>query len=118
MSDLVEYLQDCKGIAWDTCHKIYILMDDNQMSAMAGYGYDPLIYADQVSVKELLSRIEDWYANSCSLRFISAVKTVQGDPNEGFTDIISQGEEWEDEELCEECGIPQWIHDESEGEDA
>ena len=31
-----------KGIAFDECHKIYVLMDDEQMKLMKGYGYDPL----------------------------------------------------------------------------
>jgi len=29
-----------KGIAFDTCHKIYVLMDDGQMAQMKEYGYD------------------------------------------------------------------------------
>ena len=32
-----------KGIAFDECHKIYVLMDDGQMAQMKEYGYDPLI---------------------------------------------------------------------------
>ena len=37
--DLVyERINDCKGIAWDNCHKIYILMDCEQVDLMRGYG--------------------------------------------------------------------------------
>jgi len=42
--DLVkERVVDAKAIAWDTCHKIYVLMDDEQVELMRGYEYDPLI---------------------------------------------------------------------------
>ena len=87
-------VQDCKAITWDTCHKIYVLMDDEQVEKMIGYGYDPIIYAKDTDIKELMARLEDWYANSCGLRFISAVRTAS-DPNEGFTDLVAQGEDWE-----------------------
>lgn len=87
-------VQDCKAITWDTCHKIYVLMDDLQVEKMIEYGYDPLIYAKDSSTEELMAYLEDWYANSCGLRFISAVSTVKGDPNEGFTDLVAQGEDW------------------------
>ena len=87
-------VQDCKAITWDTCHKIYVLMDDEQVEKMIGYGYDPIIYAEDTDTEELMARLEDWYANSCGLRFISAVRTAS-DPNEGFTDLVAQGEDWE-----------------------
>jgi len=50
-----------KGIAFDTCHKIYVLMDDGQMAQMKEYGYD------------------------------------DGDPNEGFIDLIPQCADDDDE---------------------
>ena len=34
---------DARGIAFDGCHKIYIMMDDAQMVQMAEYCYDTLI---------------------------------------------------------------------------
>jgi len=96
---LLEILPDIKAIGWDTCHKIYALMDDKQVELMLGYGYgDDMIYAADVSPEMLLNTLEDWYANSCGLRFIQAVTTVESDPNEGFEDIISQGADWEIEE--------------------
>jgi hypothetical protein len=71
-----------EGIAFDTCHKIYVLLDDAQMAQMKEYG-----------------KIRDWYAESCMLRFVSAVRTVKGDPNDGFIDLIPQGADSEDDEL-------------------
>ena len=94
---LLEILPDIKAIGWDTCHKIYLLMDDKQVELMVGYGYgDDMIYAADVSPEMLLNTIEDWYANSCGLRFIQAVTTVKDNPNKGFEDIIAQGEDWEE----------------------
>ena len=91
-------MPDIKAIGWDTCHKIYALMDDKQVELMLGYGYgDDMIYAADVSPEMLLNTLEDWYANSCGLRFIQAITTVESNPNEGFKDIIPQCANWEEE---------------------
>lgn len=62
-------LPNAKAIAWDTCHKTS------------------------------LATLQEWFADSCALRFITAVHSVpEGeDPNEGFTDLIAQFEMDEDE---------------------
>ena len=63
---------------------------------MVEYGYkDDMLTKDELSTEEMMNTLEDWYANSCGLRFIEAVKTVAGDPNEGFTTLIGQGDNWE-----------------------
>jgi len=92
------YTAKAKGIAWDTCHKIYVLMDDQQMSLMRGYGYDPLISSDEMTASEMTAQIEAWYEASCGLRFISAVETNTEDPNEGFTTIVAQFADIEEDE--------------------
>lgn len=46
--------------AYDNCHKIYILEDDEDMQMARQYGYD--IFD--------IKAIEDKYYNSCPLRFI------------------------------------------------
>jgi hypothetical protein len=86
-------LDGAKGIAFDGCHKIYVLMDDEQMAEMKECGYDPLIPAEGHTTDELLSMLMEWYENSCGLRFISAVHTNHADPNAGFIDLIGQGVE-------------------------
>jgi hypothetical protein len=111
MNDLVEkfdliheYTADAKGIAYDTCHKIYILMDDNQVDLMKSYGYgdendpDTLITNDQLDSVELARVVMKWYEQSCALRFIQATRSNPTDPNEGFVDIISQFENNDDED--------------------
>lgn len=95
-----EIINEARGIAWDTCHKIYVLLDDEQMALMETYGYDPLISADEMSADKMLETLREWYDTSCGLRFIDAVRTVDGDANEGFITLIGQFEE----EDCEDCG--------------
>ena len=91
------WLYDAKGIAFDTCHKIYVLMDDEQMALMKEYGYDPLIPSEDLTHDEMLSTLKDWYSQSCMLRFINAVSTNHEDPNLGFVDLIPQGADAEEE---------------------
>lgn len=94
-------VQDAKAIAWDTCHKIYVLMDDNQVEVMRGYEYDPLITASEMSPAVMLETLKKWYYESCPLRFINAVETNEENPNAGFSDLIPQGYEGE---FCDNCG--------------
>jgi hypothetical protein len=95
---LDEYTASAKAIAWDNCHKIYILMDDEQVELMRQYGYDPLITSDEMTPEQMLEQVLDWYEDSCGLRFVNAVHTNPSDPNEGFIDIIPQGFGEDDEE--------------------
>lgn len=98
------YIRDAKGIAFDTCHKIYILMDDEQMAKMKEYEYDPLISKAEMSAGEMFETIKHWYAESCGLKFVEAVTTTPDgvDPNEGFETLIEQGaKEYDD---CVNCG--------------
>jgi hypothetical protein len=94
-------LTEAKGIAWDTCHKIYILMDEEQMAQMREYEYDPLIpishldagnpdRSDASLQRAALAQLHEWYDASCGLRFINSVRTNKEDPNEGFTSLIRQ----------------------------
>jgi hypothetical protein len=89
-----EYTDTAKGIAWDTCHKIYILMDTEQVELMRSYGYgdasDPesLITSDQLDPNELAKLASSWYEKSCGLSFVTAVYSSE----RGFVDIIEQFE--------------------------
>jgi hypothetical protein len=95
--DLVyDRIGSAEGIAWDTCHKIYLLMDSEQVELMRGYGYDPLITSDQMSTDEMFEVVEDWYESSCSLRFIEAVSTNHINPNAGFETLSPQFEDQEE----------------------
>lgn len=97
--DVREYTNEAKGIAFDGCHKIYVLMDDNQMDLMKRYGYGEdnpnyLISSSQLNPVELATVAMSWYKDSCGLRFIQAVYSDE----HGFIDIISQFEDNEDED--------------------
>jgi len=92
-----EWLPDAKAITWDTCHKIYVLMDDEQIEIMRDYQYDPILLVEDLGVKEAFQTLIRWFHQSCGLRFINAIETNHEDPNAGFTSLIAQGE-GEDEE--------------------
>lgn len=89
-AELRKYLDRCKGIAWDTCHKIYVLMDNEQMQQMREYEYDPLISSDQLTTSEMYKTVSKWYNKSCDLRFVEAVHTDRIDPNAGFVSVVPQ----------------------------
>ena len=66
---------------------------------MRGYEYDPLITKEQATPEEMFATLQEWYEDSCGLRFIQAVTTNPVDPNMGFESLIDQFEdENEDEE--------------------
>jgi hypothetical protein len=91
--DLVkERVVDAKAIAWDTCHKIYLLMDDEQVELMREYGYDPLITKEEATSEQMLTTLQKWFDDSCDLRFIDAVSTNKENPNAGFETLIGQFE--------------------------
>jgi hypothetical protein len=89
-----ERVSEAKAIAWDTCHKIYVLMDDEQVELMREYKYDPLITNVEATPEEMLATLEEWFEDSCGLRFIQAVTTNHENPNDGFEQLIEQGSEW------------------------
>jgi hypothetical protein len=109
--DVSVAIADAKAIAWDTCHKIYVLMDDAQVEKMREYGYgdeqdpDSLITKEQMTSQQMLDTVKKWYDESCFLRFVEAVETTpEGiDPNEGFTTLIEQGAD-EVKNPCPYCG--------------
>jgi len=90
-------ISEAEGIAWDNCHKIYLLMDSEQVNLMRGYGYDPIITNEEMNPDDMFNEVQKWYENSCSLRFIQAVSTNHINPNAGFESLISQGEDYEEE---------------------
>lgn len=93
-----EAMQEAKAIAWDKCHKIYLLMDDEQVELTKSYGYDPLLLASDYTQAQLVRTVGEWYESSCSLRFVEAVSTNKSDPNAGFITLIAQFEDEEEEE--------------------
>ena len=99
-----DYTAEARGIAFDGCHKIYILMDNYQVELMREYGYDPLISADEMNHLDMTDKVIRWYEDSCGLRFITAVSTNKDDRTDGFESIIEQFEDEDEDELCTSCG--------------
>jgi hypothetical protein len=65
---------------------------------MRTYGYDPLITKEDATPDVMLATLQEWYEDSCGLRFIDAVSTNHENPNAGFETLIGQGDFAEDEE--------------------
>lgn len=96
LDTLHKYTTNAKAIAWDTCHKIYVLMDNEQVDLMREYGYDELYTSNELNSVEMADQVMDWYNESCGLRFVTAVHTNHENPNAGYIDIISQGDDEEE----------------------
>lgn len=104
-----ERVADADSIAFDGCHKIYVLMDAHQTALMKEYGYEKdgaqMRVASERTKGELLGALREWYDDSCGLRFINAVRTVEGNPNDGFETLIGQFDDEDDDDVeCEHCG--------------
>lgn len=94
-------LENAKGIAFDGCHKIYVLLDDKQVGLMREYEYDHIVTRDEQDEEVMLTTLKDWFEKSCGLRFVESVESGHADANDGFTTLIEQGAT--DEEECEDC---------------
>jgi hypothetical protein len=99
-----EYTSEAKGIAFDTCHKIYVLMDDEQVDLMRSYGYgdandpDSLLTSEQLTAQEMTEKVIEWFQYSCGLRFINAVYSDNSIGSSGFVNVIAQFEADDDED--------------------
>lgn len=94
-NDVESYVQEARLIAWDTCHKIYLAMDEYEEQWFRD-NYAPNYF--QGTPDEMLKKLHEWYDDSCGLRFISAVEHNADDPNAGFTDLIPQGADYYEDE--------------------
>lgn len=105
--DVREYTDEAKGIAFDGCHKIYVLMDDEQMSLMKQYGYGEdnpnfLVSSSQLDPAEMATVAMTWFKDSCGLKFINAVYSDSRIGHDGFVNIIAQFEGNEDDDEDED----------------
>lgn len=76
-----------KLVAWDGCHKIYLAMDDTEAQWFLE-NYEETLEATPES---MLSAVKKWFEQSCSLRFVQAVRHDADDPNRGFSTLVPQG---------------------------
>jgi hypothetical protein len=103
-SDVEIALHYGKGIAFDGCHKIYVLQDEKQIGLMREYEYEFVLTKEDHREDQLNTLLKKWYAESCVLKFIQSVSSVADgeDENDGFDTLIPQGAEQEEDE-CELC---------------
>jgi len=97
--DVHTALDDSLAITWDGCHKIYLLLDMEQVTEFESYGYEPYGVDD---TDEAFDIVKGWFAQSCFLRFVQAVATNHDDPNAGYRNLIPQGAEADDYEEDDE----------------
>jgi hypothetical protein len=71
--DLLNKLVDCRAIAWDNCHKIYVLMDITSENKMREYGYTSLILMSDLTPKIAYDIVVNWYKKSCALKFVESI---------------------------------------------
>ena len=69
-AEIEALLPGVDSIAWDECHKIYLLMNGEQTEFMQEYPMQ--VRASDASAEELLDTLRFWYDNSCPLRFIQS----------------------------------------------
>lgn len=96
---------DAKGIAFDGCHKIYVLMDQAEVDRTRGYGYgtdegSALYTSDTHSAGAMFDAVKGWFEKSCPLRFVDQVSTDPETNDSAFFSLIGQFELDE----CDDCG--------------
>ena len=89
------HLKRAKAIAFDGCHKVYILLDEATVEEFVGLGYgykedDSRLYhiGENLTREDAKEFLRIWFDSACPLRFIDAV-----DESEHHT-VIDQCEDW------------------------
>lgn len=94
--NVTEALTASKGVQYDGCHKIYLIMDDAELDRTLNEG----VKIHQPDFNTLYSWFDD---APCGLQFITAVSTA-ADPNDGFVSLIPQCFFAEDDKDEDETG--------------
>ena len=87
-------IQSAHLVAYDGCHKIYLAMDEVE----ATWFRDNYEFVVEGEPEMMFQTVVDWFEDSCSLRFVSAVRHTEPNPNDGYESLICQFEDGEDEE--------------------
>lgn len=90
---VVDAINDAHLVAYDGCHKIYLAMDEVEAEWFRNF-YEFVVAG---SAEVMLDAVIRWYENSCGLRFVTAVRHDAENPNAGYTQLISQFEDLEEE---------------------
>jgi hypothetical protein len=106
LAPVEDYIDKAHLVAFDGCHKIYLALDEYEADYFREHygqnasGGSVVVEAD---ADTMLEAVVNWYAESCGLKFVSGVVRNEKDPNAGFTQIVEQGAEAEEED-CTWCG--------------
>ena len=92
MYGLEDIVNEAHSITWDGCHKIYILMDEEQTNKVISYQYENIVKASESNPYTMLAWVQDWYDSSCFLKFIDVVYTDENGADE-FYPLVAQGED-------------------------
>lgn len=94
-SDVRDALDEAEAVCFDGCHKIYVLLDQQQVDEFTSFGYEP-VPVEPDNRDEVLELLKRWYDQSCFLKFVNSVRSHPSNPNLGYTTLIEQGAEDDD----------------------
>lgn len=100
---VAEATKDAYSIAFDGCHKIYVAMDKHE-SMWFHENYEHNFVGEPDA---MLAQLKEWWEQSCGLKFISAVRYSESDPNAGFTSLIGQ-DDWQEDDEDEDDELLEW----------
>ena len=90
-------LHGAHGIAFDGCHKVYILDTRELYEQMDGYQYREEVTPGEVDTA--LATLNEWMRQSvddvdCAMGFVQLIADVNryDDPNQAYLTIVGQGE--------------------------
>lgn len=86
LAKVKEAVDTAVSIAWEGCHKIYIMSDEQSNADMIDLEYEPIRVCDK---QEAVDQLFEWWECSCSLRFIQRIEGEQGS-NENYYNVIGQ----------------------------
>lgn len=87
-ANLEAFVYQAYSVSWDGCHKLYLNMDAYQHDKMINdLGYDLTIVSNNPRIT--LEKVEEWYNDSCGLKFIDAVFSTDEDTDK-FVTVIAQ----------------------------
>lgn len=92
------YINRANAIAFDDCHKIYILMNIEQTEQMYNYGYEDIFKINDNNKEQAYALLREWYYGACSLRFVEAVEDINENK---FETLIEQDFETDDDAINE-----------------
>lgn len=95
--DVLSALSSSVAVAFDGCHKIYLLADKGVAEAFEAEDLMPVLYLDTDTDDDLgvaRDAVRGMYNMSCPLRFITRIDGDLGD-NESYRTVVEQGAVWE-----------------------